>query len=61
MQKDNKLYIAGHRGLVGSATVRQLESRGFSNLLLRTHQEFDLTSQQAVREFFAEQKMIVPF
>ncbi len=56
MHKDSKIYIAGHRGLVGSAIVRQLESRGFSNLLLRTHQELDLTSQQAVREFFAEEK-----
>ncbi|MCP4276007.1 MAG: NAD-dependent epimerase/dehydratase family protein, partial [Gammaproteobacteria bacterium] len=56
MRKDSKIYIAGHRGLVGSAIVRQLESRGFSKLLLRTHEELDLTSQHAVRAFFAEEK-----
>jgi len=51
-----KIYVAGHRGLVGSAIVRQLEQCGFDNLLVRTHAELDLTSQSAVQAFFAEHK-----
>jgi len=51
-----KVYVAGHRGMVGSAIVRALESRGFNNLLLRTRSELDLTNQQAVREFFASEQ-----
>ena len=51
-----KIYIAGHRGLVGSAIVRQLEARGFTNLITRTHRELDLTDQTAVREFFDAEK-----
>lgn len=50
------IYIAGHRGLVGSALVRRLQEAGYSNLILRTHRELDLTDQAAVREFFREQK-----
>jgi len=56
MNKDSKIYIAGHRGLVGSAIVRQLNSRGFSNLLTRTSSELDLTNQAAVASFFVEEK-----
>ena len=56
MQPDSKIYVAGHRGLVGSALVRQLQARGYSNLVLRTHAELDLTGQAAVRDFFAREK-----
>ncbi|MEW7977959.1 MAG: GDP-L-fucose synthase [Candidatus Sedimenticola endophacoides] len=53
---DAKIYIAGHRGLVGSAIVRQLRGRGFHNLLTRTHGELDLTDQAATRAFFHDQR-----
>jgi len=56
MNLNDKIYIAGHRGLVGSAIVRQLESRGFTNLLMRTHKELDLTNQSQVQAFFAQEK-----
>jgi len=56
MDLKDKIYIAGHRGLVGSAIVRQLESRGFTNLLMRTHKELDLTNQAAVQAFFKQEK-----
>lgn len=56
MNKADKIYVAGHRGLVGSAIVRNLEARGFTNVIGRTHRELDLTSQQAVRSFFEEQR-----
>jgi len=56
MDLNDKIYIAGHRGLVGSAIVRQLESRGFNNLLMRTHKELDLTSQAQVQNFFQQEK-----
>ena len=52
MNPNDKIYIAGHRGLVGSAIVRQLEERGFTNLLMRTHKELDLTNQAQVQNFF---------
>ncbi len=51
-----RIYVAGHRGLVGSAIVRQLEARGCKNLLLRTHRELDLTNQSAVQHFFAQER-----
>jgi GDP-L-fucose synthase len=51
---DARIYVAGHRGMVGSAIVRALERRGAGNLVTRTHAELDLTSQAAVRAFFAE-------
>ena len=51
-----KVYIAGHRGLVGSALLRNLEANGYRNLVTRTHTEFDLTDQQAVRSFIAQEK-----
>jgi GDP-L-fucose synthase len=56
MDLKDKIYIAGHRGLVGSAIVRQLESRGFTNLLTRTHKELDLTNQVQVQIFFEQEK-----
>ena len=55
MDLKDKIYIAGHRGLVGSAIVRQLESRGFNNLLMRTHKELDLTNQAQVQNFFTQE------
>ena len=56
MDLDDKIYIAGHKGLVGSAIVRQLESRGFTNLLTRMHKELDLTNQAQVQNFFQHEK-----
>jgi len=56
MDLNDKIYIAGHRGLVGSAIVRQLELRGFSNLIMRTHKELDLTNQAQVQDFFKQEK-----
>ncbi len=56
MDLNDKIYIAGHKGLVGSAIVRQLESRGFNNLLMRTHKELDLTNQAQVQIFFKQEK-----
>jgi len=55
MNLNDKIYIAGHRGLVGSAIVRQLEERGFTNLLMRTHKELDLTNQAQVQTFFEQE------
>ncbi len=56
MDKNAKIYVAGHRGLVGSALVRCLQSRGYNNLILRAHAELDLLSQQAVADFFVKEK-----
>lgn len=56
MNKSAKIYIAGHRGLVGSAIVRRLEKDGYNNLIIRTRQELDLTNQQAVKSFFESEK-----
>jgi GDP-L-fucose synthase len=56
MDLDNKIYIAGHLGLVGSAIVRQLESRGFLDLITRTHKELDLTNQAEVQDFFKKEQ-----
>jgi GDP-L-fucose synthase len=56
MNKSDKIYVAGHRGLVGSAIVRNLEEKGYTNVIGRTHRELDLTSQQAVREFFETER-----
>ncbi|MBA3005545.1 MAG: GDP-L-fucose synthase [Proteobacteria bacterium] len=53
MNLQDKIYIAGHRGLVGSALMRQLQAKGYNNLITRTHDELDLTDQSAVRDFFA--------
>ena len=51
-----KIYIAGHRGMVGSAIVRELSKKGYTNLVYRTHQELDLTNQLAVKNFFETEK-----
>ena len=56
MEKDEKIYVAGHRGMVGSAIVRELERQGYTNLITRTHKELDLTRQDQVEKFFAEEK-----
>jgi GDP-L-fucose synthase len=56
MQKNARIYIAGHRGLVGSAIVRNLEARGYTNLVTRTHAELDLTDAAATDAFFAAEK-----
>lgn len=56
MNKDDKIYIAGHRGLVGSAILRSLQSLGYNNLLLKTHKELDLTSQSDVQALFQNEK-----
>ena len=56
MDKNAKIYVAGHRGMVGSAIVRQLESQGYTNIIVRTHKELDLTRQDQVEKFFAEEK-----
>ena len=56
MQKDAKIYVAGHRGMVGSAIVRELQRQGYTNIITRTHQELDLTRQAEVEAFFAQEK-----
>jgi len=56
VNKNSKIYIAGHRGLVGSALMRNLKSAGYTNLILRTHAELDLTDQAATEAFFAKEK-----
>ena len=56
MKKNNKIYIAGHRGLVGSAIVRNLKKNGYNNLITKTRQELDLLNQQAVSNFFKKEK-----
>jgi len=56
MKPDSKVYVAGHRGLVGSAIVRRLQAGGYSGIIRRTHAELDLTDQRAVNEFFEKEK-----
>ncbi len=56
MRQDSKIYVAGHRGLVGSALIRRLQAKGYDNLVIRTHAELDLTNQAAVRDFFAQEQ-----
>ena len=56
MKKTEKIYVAGHRGLVGSALIRQLKKQGYSNVIFRTHAELDLTNQAAVEVFFKKEK-----
>ncbi len=56
INRDTKIYVAGHRGMVGSAIVRQLQAKGFNNLVMRTHAELDLTNQQEVKDFFQEER-----
>lgn len=61
MEKDAKIYIAGHRGLVGSAILKNLQARGYTNFVTRTHSELDLTDTQAVQQFFASEKPVYVF
>ncbi len=56
MKKTSKIYVAGHRGLVGSALMRNLKAKGYTNLITRTHAELDLTDQAATKAFFESQK-----
>lgn len=56
MEKDAKIYVAGHKGMVGSAIVRELKKQGYSNIVTRTHKELDLTRQEAVEAFFYAEK-----
>lgn len=56
MQKEAKIYVAGHRGMVGSAIVRKLKSQGFNNIVYRTSKELDLTNQTLVNDFFNKEK-----
>ena len=56
MDKNSKIYVAGHKGLVGSAIVRNLKSKGYENIITRTHSELDLMDQKAVCEFFEKEK-----
>ncbi|QTA79707.1 GDP-4-keto-6-deoxy-D-mannose-3,5-epimerase-4-reductase [Desulfonema limicola] len=56
MEKDAKIYVSGHKGLVGSAILRTLQKAGYSNLLYRTRKELDLTSQEPVRKFFEQEQ-----
>ena len=56
MDKTDKIYVAGHRGLVGSAIVRSLQKKGYENIIGKTHSELDLTCQQAVRDFFEAER-----
>ncbi len=56
MNKTDKIYVAGHRGLVGSAIVRNLQEKGYTNIIGRTHKELDLTNQAAVNRFFEEER-----
>ena len=56
MDKGAKIYVAGHRGMVGSAIVRELRRQGYNNIITRTHRELDLTRQQEVVDFFSLEK-----
>ena len=56
MNTNSKIYVAGHRGMVGSAIIRELQREGFTNIVTRTHAELDLCRQDAVEKFFAIEK-----
>ena len=56
MEKDARIFVAGHRGMVGNAIVRELKRQGYTNIITRTHKELDLTRQDQVEAFFAEEK-----
>ena len=56
MDTNAKIYVAGHRGMVGSAIVRELNRQGYTNIITRTHKELDLIDQVAVEKFFEEEK-----
>ncbi len=56
MERNSKIYVAGHRGMVGSAIVRELRRQGYDNIITRTHKELDLIDQRAVNDFFASER-----
>ena len=56
MDKDAKIYVAGHRGMVGSSIVRELNRQGYNNIITRTHSELDLTRQNEVEAFFERER-----
>lgn len=56
MNYESKIYVAGHRGLVGGSIVRSLKEKGYTNIITRTHKELDLLNQAAVNEFFCNRK-----
>ena len=56
MEKESKIFVAGHKGMVGSAIVRELQRQGYVNIIMRSHGELDLTNQQAVNDFFQEER-----
>ena len=56
MEKDAKIYVAGHKGMVGSAICRALQRNGYTNIITRSHKELDLCRQVAVEEFFSREK-----
>ena len=57
MERNDKVFIAGHQGMVGSAIYRQLKIKGFNNIVTQTHQALDLTNQLAVDDFFKSEKI----
>ena len=61
MEKEAKIYVAGHRGMVGSAIVRALEKAGYHSITTRTHKELDLCRQQEVEDFFERKSLIMYF
>lgn len=61
MEKDAKIYVAGHRGMVGSAIVRALEKAGYHNIVTRTHKELNLCRQQDVEDFLQQRSRIMFF
>lgn len=61
MDSNSKIFVAGHKGLVGSAIVRNLESNGHTNIITRTRDELDLTNSNAVRIFFMEENLSMYF
>ena len=61
MQKESRIYVAGHMGMVGSAIVHELKSQGFGRLILRTRKELDLLNQKAVQDFLMTKNRIMCF
>ena len=56
MDKQDKIYVAGHRGMVGSAIIRELERQGYTNIITRTHSQLDLRRQEDVEKFFEKER-----
>lgn len=61
MEKNAKIYVAGHRGMVGSAIVRELQRQGYTNIITRTHSELDLCRQDAVERFLLRKSLSMYF